>query len=240
MNAAAEPRASRPLANSLVGRTLASDVLHRLRNDIVECQFQPGERLRFQTLRLRYAVSFSTLREALAHLVKEGLVVAEGQRGFRVAPASLEDFCDLIEVQVMVERRAIGLSIPRGDTAWAEAIRLGHAAMEEARAAGGADYSNTAEWATLHAQFHSALVAACGSPTLLEIRAMLRERYMRYRRIAVLRGHFGPPNEDTHRAIMEAALRRDTPETQALVERQMRAVAKAMLDQDGGAPLFAA
>ena len=35
-----------------------------------------------------YGASVSTLREALNRLCSEGLVIAEGQRGFEVAPIS--------------------------------------------------------------------------------------------------------------------------------------------------------
>ena len=55
-------------SEGLVGRTLATDVLHRLRDDIISCVLKPGERLRFEALREIYGVSFSTLREALARL----------------------------------------------------------------------------------------------------------------------------------------------------------------------------
>ena len=40
----------------LVGATLASDVLHRLRTDIVNCTIKPGHRLRFEALRSVYGV----------------------------------------------------------------------------------------------------------------------------------------------------------------------------------------
>ena len=48
------------------GETRAGDVLQRLREDILGCTLQPGEKLRFEALRDRYEVSFSTLREALS------------------------------------------------------------------------------------------------------------------------------------------------------------------------------
>src|SRR3546814_10637140 len=81
--------------NGLVGGTLASDIHHRLREDIVSCVLEPGQRLRFEQLKEIYGASYSTLREALSSLVAEQLVVAEGQRGFRVASISAADLLDL-------------------------------------------------------------------------------------------------------------------------------------------------
>src|SRR5204863_9393986 len=68
------------------GKTLASDIAHRMRTEIVTCRLKPGEVLKFDTLRQAYGASFTTLREALTCLSAEGLVVAEEQRGVKVAP----------------------------------------------------------------------------------------------------------------------------------------------------------
>src|SRR5207253_8321370 len=61
------------------GKTLASDIAHRMRSEIVTCRFKPGEVLKFDTLRLTYGARFTTLREALTCLAAVGLVVAEEQ-----------------------------------------------------------------------------------------------------------------------------------------------------------------
>ncbi|KAF0124069.1 MAG: GntR family transcriptional regulator, partial [Xanthobacteraceae bacterium] len=82
-----------------VEETRAADVLNRMRLDIISCALKPGMRLRFEALKELYAVSFSTLREALSRLVAEGLVVSEGQRGFMVAPLYLSDLKDLTDVR---------------------------------------------------------------------------------------------------------------------------------------------
>src|SRR5262245_51885029 len=93
------------------GETRAADVLHRMRSDIISCALKPGTKLRFESLRDMYAVSFSTLREGLSRLVAEGLVTAEDQRGFVVAPVSIEDLNDLTYVRVLVERECVALAI---------------------------------------------------------------------------------------------------------------------------------
>ena len=71
------------------------DVLRRMREDILCCALKPDQRLRFGELRQRYDTSVGTLREALSHLVSEGLARTEAGRGFTVAPISLADFLDL-------------------------------------------------------------------------------------------------------------------------------------------------
>jgi hypothetical protein len=72
-------------------------------------------------------VGLSPLREALSRLVVSGLVWAEGQRGFRVAPASIEDIQDISDVRTNVECLAFRQSIERGDrcTSGAGLLRSG-------------------------------------------------------------------------------------------------------------------
>lgn len=53
------------------GRGRVSDVIDRLRDEVLNGMMRPGARLRL---------------EALSRLVAEGLVLIDGQRGFRVIP----------------------------------------------------------------------------------------------------------------------------------------------------------
>ena len=72
-------------------KTLAEAAYRRLRRDIIEGIHPPGEKLRVEHLKDHYAVGAGTLREALLLLVTDALVTVQGQRGFRVAPISLDD-----------------------------------------------------------------------------------------------------------------------------------------------------
>lgn len=74
-----------------------------LRHELVSCHLRPGERLKIQELSRRLRVSPSAIREALSRLVAEGLVVAEAQKGFRVAPISRFDLQDLTRTRIAIE-----------------------------------------------------------------------------------------------------------------------------------------
>ena len=56
------------------------EVLRQMREDILCCALKPDQRLRFGELRQRYETSVGTLREALSHLVSEGLARTEAGR----------------------------------------------------------------------------------------------------------------------------------------------------------------
>ena len=199
---------------------------------------EPGAKLRFEALRDIYSVSFSTLREALSRLVAEGLVVAEGQRGFIVAPVSLADLYDLTNVRVLIERECLRLAIAEGDDQWEATILGAFHKMDRLQQRLGSNYYLSEDWGKLHGDFHYSLVAACGSPNLLEIRQKLFERAHRYRRMS---SQFRPKwraKDVEHRMIMDAVLARDAQKATELIERHIRETTENVVEHAGH--LFAA
>ncbi len=204
------------------GKTLASDIAHRMRSEIVTCGLKPGEVLKFDALRLSYGASFTTLREALTNLAAEGLVVAEEQRGFKVAPVSIADLVDLTHARILIDVDLVRHSIENGGDDWEIAVissihRLG---IIEGRAV--EDYADNPEWKVAHREFHESLVAACGSPTLLGIRQSLFERAERYRNISARLGPRPRDKVGEHRALMKAAIGRDADRACELIARHIQ------------------
>ena len=99
-------------------KTLVESAYRNLRRNIIEGRLPPGEKLRIEHMKDDYGVGGATLREALSLLISDALVVSQGQRGFRVAPVSLEDLADITETRVMLEGEALRQSIARGDETW--------------------------------------------------------------------------------------------------------------------------
>jgi len=215
------------------GETRGGDVLCRMRQDIVGCVLMPGERLRFEALRDRYAVSFSTLREALSRLAAEELVLAEGQRGFVVAPISLGDLNDLTNARVLVEREALRRALLRGDDTWEAAIISTYHRMERLQQRLGAQYYLDEDWAAIHGAFHMALVSACQSPTLLQIREKLFERAHRYRHMSSQFRTRWREKDVEHRTIMEAAVARDEGRALALIDRHLWETTENVIEHAG-------
>ena len=217
-------------SHGLKGGTLANDVLHRLREDIISCVLKPGEKLRFEALREIYGVSFSTLREALSRLASESLVVSEGQRGFSVSPISKDDLMDVTDVRVLIERECIRRSIVNGDAEWKSHVLSSFHRLDRMEAALADQHRVTPEWDRLHFEFHESLVAASGSPTLQELRRALFERARRYRRISALVRKAPRVKTDEHRFIMEAVIGGDTEAAEDLMERHIREIAQNVLN----------
>ncbi len=209
----------------IAGQDTASfEVYRQLRADIVNCALRPDERLRFDVLRSRYAAGIGTLREALSHLVSDGLVRTEAGRGFRVAPVSVQDLMDITEWRVEFEVRAFTQSIERGDEAWeAEVVTSFHLFSLAEVPANDAPVEVLVAWGERHKRFHDALVSACGSPWLLHFRSVLFEQARRYQVLSMQNGEPRLPRKDEeHRNLMKAALERNVERAAQLAEQHIR------------------
>lgn len=204
--------------------TLVEEVYSALRVDLLSGVFPPGSRLKFAAFGKRFGVSLSVIREAMARLGEQGLVVANPHRGFIAAPLLLEDLFDLTRVRVLIETLALRESIEHGDLAWESRILATHHTLHGTPR--GKRHVNE-PWACAHREFHGALVSGSGSNGLVEIATGLRERSEMYQYWA---SEFGRDvNRDVaaeHRQLMEATLSRDAERaTQALAEHIERTTA---------------
>src|SRR5262245_5056526 len=188
--------------------TLTEAIYGRLRNDILLGVLRPGDKLKLDTLRLHYDASVNTLRETLSRLVSDGLVANEGQRGFMVVPATLADLRDITEMRRLLECHAVRLSIERADLDWESRVVAAYhklSRIEEIIDSDPKRYS--AQLETYNREFHSSLIAACGSRWLLTFHAAMYDQSLRYRMLAFQVRDF--PREQSrqeHRDILDAAL----------------------------------
>lgn len=192
-------------------RSLAEAAYEAIRHDVLAGMLEPGSKLRFEMLRQRYGYGSSTLRESLTRLVGESLVTFEEQKGFRVAPISLEDLADITETRIFIETKALQESIRAGDDHWeAEVVAAYHrlAKTEAKKALPGVDVSDEME--ERNRVFHFTLISACPSRWLNQLYGILFQQSERYRRIS--RGEHLVPRDThaEHRVIYEAVLARDT------------------------------
>ena len=164
--------------------TLSERAAARVEADILSGALAPDSRLGIAETAARYGVGATPLREALSRLAARGLVNAIGQRGFRVKPISRDDLADIVRIRAVIEREALRLSMAAGDGAWEGEIvatlhRLKRFVAENRRAFLEGDR----EFDALHKNFHTALIAACGSPRLLAAHSDLYDQAYRYRRL---------------------------------------------------------
>lgn len=191
-----------------IGETAGDMGFRLIRQDIISGALPPGRKLKLEQLKELYSVSVSTLREILSRLATENLVVAEGQRGFEVSPASQQELLELGDLRVLLECHAIGLSFVAGDLDWEARVVAAHhklAAIERGLLAG--DTSRTVDWVRYDWEFHQALVSSCNSATLMASLSSIFDRFLRYHLLA--ESFRGRPVVDDHRLLFDMAMKRD-------------------------------
>jgi DNA-binding GntR family transcriptional regulator len=215
--------------------TIATSVYQRLRVDILSGGLTPGEKLRVEFVRERYAAGNSPVREALNRLSAEGLVERREQRGFYVAAISDQDLKELTKTRCWLETIALRESIANHTADWEEGVVLAfHRLSRTPRSISETEYQSNPEWEARHRAFHRALVANCGSRWLVEFCESLADQAYRYREIAVANVFPKRHEADEHREIMDATIDGDTEAAVALLVRHYERTAAIVQDSLGG------
>ncbi len=200
--------------------TIGEQAYRRIRADIVFGRLAPSAKLKLDRLRDAYGASISTLREILNRLSSEGLVMAEGQRGFEVAPVSIGNLREIAALRLLLESHALEQSFAAGDMDWEGRVVAAHhklASLERRMREG--DRSQTTLWKRYDWEFHQALISACGSRVLMDTHAAAFDKYLRYQMIALsFRGDIAA---DEHRTLHDAALERDAATAVATLARHV-------------------
>jgi len=192
----------------------------RIRSDIVWGRIAPGQRLRLDAMRAAYGVGIGTLREILSRLSAEGLVLAEGQRGFEVPPVTAAELRELAGLRLLLESHALAQSFAVGDVEWEGRVVAAHHKLdvvERRMVAGRRDEAPA--WKRYDGDFHQALISACGSRALMQAHASAFERYLRYLMVAFC--FRGEAAAGEHRRLRDAALERDAPAAVAVLEEHI-------------------
>ena len=207
-------------AHSAGARTLIERTHAQLREDILSGRLAPGEKLLIEHLKDRYEVGAGTLREALSRLVSEAMVSAAGQRGFTVAPITLEDLLDLTNVRVQVETEALRTSIRNGDEEWRRQLRVAYEALSSLEQPLLPE--NAVRWEAANTRFHAALLAACDSTWTLRLVHQLTQHGERYRRYAIDL-HSNRDVHSEHALIFESAIAGQDARAALALESHIRA-----------------
>jgi GntR family carbon starvation induced transcriptional regulator len=221
---------SQPASGSTADEpTLAQNAYLKLRKDIVDGVLEPGSKLRVEHLKDQYGVGAGTLREAIALLVADALVIQHGHRGFRVTAISLVDFMDITEMRAMLETEALRQSIQSGDDTWegnlSSAFHMLSLAEERLKVCGVTAFP---DWEERNRAFHEALIAACPSRWLHHFLAILYRQSERYRRLSIAHSTIKRDVHIEHEAIFQACLARDEKTATTLLAAHIRETVQAV------------
>jgi DNA-binding GntR family transcriptional regulator len=213
-----------------ISPSLTEQAYHDIRGDLLACRIAPGERLKISEMAGQRGVSPGAIREALARLSSDGLVLNEPQRGFRAAPISANELRDLTQVRITIEGLCLRRAIEVGDVTWEAKLvaafhRLARTEMAEANDA----KRLSDQWSEVHEDFHEALVSACDSPTLTQIRRQLYAQSERYRRLSIPLAESDRDLDGEHRGMLDAALGKDVDSAVLLMTHHLQKTTDILL-----------
>ncbi|HEX6418489.1 MAG TPA: GntR family transcriptional regulator [Acidimicrobiales bacterium] len=200
---------------------IAAPVADRLRDDILEGVFPPGERLIELQLTERYGVGRAAIRAALVELDAEGLVQREANRGATVRRISVAEAVEITEARAALEGLVAGLAAQRATEADRDELRGLIAAMREA-----VDDDDKLGYSKLNRALHAALRRIARHRVADDLVANLRNRAAHHQfRLALMPGR-AVESLAQHGAIVDAVVAGDAP----AAEQAMRAHLASVID----------
>jgi len=187
----------------MAATTRAEWAERRLRTAILTGELGPGERIRIEQLAAQWQLSPTPLREAVRSLAQTGLVDLAPQRGATVAGLSEQEIADIYEMRLLLEPRALRLSLRRRDWGWRAEVESAWSALR--RAWGDAEHAPP-HVEPAHTAFHEALSAGCENRELLRLTRRLAAQSMRILLLAIAQGRIAGPTLADHEELYAACV----------------------------------
>lgn len=215
--------------------SITVELTRQVARDIVAGDLEPGSRLKIPGLGAKYGTSAIPLREALARLASQGLVLFEDRKGFSVAPVSRADLIDLTEVRIAIECLTLTRSIERGDVEWeTDVLSAAHRLARLPTYDDEAQRHLSTEWEAAHTRFHHCLVSACGSSRLLGLRDLYDDQSRRYRYLMGLLAREPRIVDGEHKDLVDAVLSRDVARACELITEHFQKTTDMILNSKIG------
>lgn len=196
-------------------RLMKSRLYQRILVDIIIGALAPGEHLDENSLAKRYGGGLAGIREALARLALEGLVVRRARVGTQVAPLDIMGAREAFEARQLIEVHCAGLAAAHASDAEIAGIRETLADGEQAVA-----NNDSAALAAMDEAFHVAVAQASHNRTLAKMVVTLHHQTARYWLYAMKALSASEPDDGMialkqHRALADAIASRDPAQARA-------------------------
>jgi DNA-binding GntR family transcriptional regulator len=193
-----------------MAKTASELAYERLRQAIIDGEFEPGKRLTELSIAALFGISRTPIREAFFRLERDGLV--RGTRGWGIEVVDpRQELTDIYHIREALEGRAARLAAGRGsDEEIARIVAL-------AQASADTDPNDVDTRARLNEEFHLAVTAASHAERLQRLVGEYRELFASPRRLRQLTIEETRRAVDDHRLIADAIQRRDAEAAEAAV-----------------------
>ena len=159
----------------LVVQTLSEQIFTLVRDRIISGRLPSDTPIRQDALAAELGVSKIPLREALARLEQEGLLLSHANRGFFVRPLSAEEAEEVFALRLKLEPDAVAEASKVATTEDKAVAKIALEALDKAAV------SDKAAVGKLNRAFHMSLVRPLGQPLttqIIERLNIISERYV--------------------------------------------------------------
>jgi DNA-binding GntR family transcriptional regulator len=158
--------------------SLTSDVYEVVMDMLIDHTLAPGTRLNIDGLARHLGISPTPVREALARIESEGMIIKEPRRGYTVAPQIGRDaLVQLIELRLLIEPATAAAAAERSTQAQATSLRAFARSGGAGKSGAGANRLDM----TYDAQFHDLIAQLSGNQYIRETLGRLRSHLHMYR-----------------------------------------------------------
>ncbi|GHJ41683.1 GntR family transcriptional regulator [Streptomyces sp. TS71-3] len=213
-------------------QALSDSVYESIKAMVMDHEIAPGARVGIEALARALKVSPTPVREALARLEADGLVVKRPLSGYRATELLTRQGIDeLFEMRLLLEPKAAALAALNAVEAQMDAMER---IVEEMQAHPGPNgrYASYRDFAALDQRFHDSIGQASHRPLLADAVERLHA-HLHLFRLSNVEGAGGPTVAE-HERILRAILRRK-PEraAEAMAEHLTHSLERQVEDGDG-------
>ncbi|MFC9465563.1 GntR family transcriptional regulator [Streptomyces coelicoflavus] len=187
-------------------QALSDSVYEDVKAMVMDHEIAPGARVGIEAVSRALGVSPTPVREALARLESDGLVVKRSLSGYRATELlTRQGVEELFEMRLLLEPRAAALAACHADENELDTIE---STLENMQAHPGpaGPYSSYRDFAAMDQCFHDAVAEAAHRPLLADAVERLHSHLHIFRLSSVQDA--GDPTLDEHERVVRAILRR--------------------------------
>lgn len=214
----AEKRAaiSQPDGDAIERRPLFQQIADRIRDMILDGDYEPGQRLQEKDLSERFGVSRTPLREALKVLASEGLITHEPNRGATITKLSDAELAETYPIMGALEGLAGELACQHAtddEIADIEALHAGMVRAHQERA--------LTDYYEVNQKIHAAIFSAARNGLLTRNYEQLTGRARRARFRGAMSEERWAQAVDEHELILAALRARDGKALSEILRRHV-------------------
>jgi DNA-binding GntR family transcriptional regulator len=184
-------------------RNLTDTIYESLRRDILESTLRPGEKLSEVRLAKRFNVSRAPIRDAIARLQQENLVLVKPQVGTLIMPVSSAKARNVLQIRLLLESYAAEVAALHLTPEDREILAQRFEKLARINKAGEDKKQQLFETDKL---LHKVIWERCGNPEIKNIINRYRDEMQRIRRSTVDLGDRLTPSEMEMKEIYRALL----------------------------------